>query len=198
MGKVFHASYSGYFPTCIVDGTPTPPEQYLKLTLEQGMALFWRVKIWEAKATGSFYDGDLEQTIEYISDLFEEMIPSVELTQEEDLICKGNELFYFQREALVLVDGVEETSNINFRYSFSSIKKDDSNYYPYFLVSSVNSLSSGYTSKIGTYKITYLDIDLVGDIFGNDGSFGNVLIEINAKEYWPYAGTYDTATGNRL
>ena len=65
-------------------------------------------------------------------------------------------------------------------------------------LSSINSLTSFYTAKIGTYKITYLDYDIVGNLFGTDGSSGTALIEVNAKEYWSYGGTYSTTTGQPL
>jgi hypothetical protein len=200
MGKVLHASFSGYFPTCITDGTPTPPEEYLSLTLEEAMALFWRVKTWEARASGLFHDAVLEATIEYTSTSFADMTPFVTIGQEEDFVCKGNQTFDFDRAATATItpDGggaSNETGTMYFRYNFSSVKKGGSTYYPSFTISSINSLTSFYTSKIGTYKITYLDYDIVGDLFGSDGSSGSALIEINAREYWPYGETYNASTG---
>jgi hypothetical protein len=167
------------------------------------MALFWRVKTWEARASGSFQDVVLEATIEYTSTSFADMTPTITIGQEEDFMCKGNELFYFERAATATItpdgggDPYYADGNINFSYSFSSIKKDGSTYYPYALIGSINSSSSkeGGGSKIGTYKITYLDFEIIGDIFGQDGSSGSVLIEINAREYWPYGETYNASTG---
>jgi hypothetical protein len=89
MGKVIHASYSGYFPTCIISGTPTPSQEYLSLTLEQAMALFWRVRTWEAKASGSFRDNVLEANIEYTSGSFADMIPSIEIEEEKNLVYEN-------------------------------------------------------------------------------------------------------------
>ena len=202
MGKVLHASFSGYFPTCIIDGTPTPPEQYLSLTLEQAMGLFWRVKTWEARASGSFHDAVLEATIEYTSTSFADMTPTITIGQEEDFVCKGNETFYFERAATATITPDEggpydADGNINFQYNFSSINKSGSTYYPYALIGSINSASSkdGGGSKIGTFKIKYLDLEVIGDLFGSDGSSGSALIEINAREYWPYGETYNASTG---
>jgi hypothetical protein len=203
MGKVVHASYSGYFPTCITDGKPTPPEEYLSLTLEEAMALFWRVKTWEAKASGSFRDNVLEANIEYTSGSFENMTPSVIVNEEKNLVCYGNRTFYFERPATATItpdegDPYDVDGSADFQYSFSSINKSGSIYYPYIFISSINSTSSGYTSKIGTYKITYLGHNIAGDLFGQDGSSGNALIEIRAKEYWSYGGTYSTSIGSPL
>jgi len=203
MGKVLHASYSGYFPTCITDGTPTPPQEYLSLTLEEAMGLFWRVRAWEAKATGSFHDAVLEATIAYTSNSFEDMTPSVIVNEEKNLVCYGSRTFYFERAATATITpdegGSYDADGITYaQYNFSSINKSGSTYYPYILIGSINSASSSYTSKIGTYKITYLDSNISGDLFGADGSSGNALIEIRAKEYWSYGGTYSTSSGSPL
>lgn len=203
MGKVLHASYSGYFPTCIISGTPTPSQEYLSLTLEQAMALFWRVRTWEAKASGSFRDNVLEANIEYTSGSFADMTPSIEITEEKNLVCKGSETFYFERNATATITpdiggpyNVDGT--INFQYIFSSIKNNASTYYPSFLISSINSTTSFYTAKIGTYYIKYLNYTFTGDLFGQADSSGSALIEVNAKEYWSYGGTYNTSTGQPL
>jgi hypothetical protein len=203
MGKVLHASFSGYFPTCITSGTPTPPEEYLSLTLERAMALFWRVRTWEAKASGSFNDASISSNIEYTANSFEEMGAGVVIEEEKNLVCKGNENFYFAREATgtITPDGgtpFDFDGILNFQYVFSSIKSNGTNYYPNFYISFINSITSFYTSKIGTYNFKYLDNDLSGDLFGTDGSSGNALIEIRAKEYWSYGGTYNTTTGEPL
>jgi hypothetical protein len=206
MGEILHASYSGYFPTCIIEGTPTPTEQYLSLTLEQAMALFWRVKTWRAKASGSFHDEVLEATIAYTSSSFVDMTPNVIVDEEQNLVCYGNRTFYFERDATATItpdeseDPYDGDGTINFQYNFSSINKGGSTYYPYVLFGSINSASStdGGGAKIGTYKITYLNFEISGDLFGSDGSSGSASIQIDAKEYWSYGGTYDTSTGSRL
>jgi hypothetical protein len=203
MGKVIHASYSGYFPTCIISGTPTPSQEYLSLTLEQAMALFWRVRTWEAKASGSFRDNVLEANIEYTSGSFADMIPSIEIAEEKNLVCKGSETFYFQRDATATItpdvgDPYNTYGAIGFQYIFSSIKNSGSTYYPSFVLACVNSLTSVYTAKIGTYYIKYLGYTFTGDLFGQAGSSGSALIEVNAKEYWSYGGTYNTSTGQPL
>ena len=203
MGKVIHASFSGYFPTCIIDGTPTPPEEYLSLTLEEAMALFWRVRTWEARASGSFSDASISSNIEYTSNSYSEMTPTIVIEEEKNLVCKGSETFYFSRDgtAIITPDGgtpINFDGIINFQYIFSSIKKAGSTYYPSFSISFVNSLTSFFTAKIGTYNIKYLDYDFSGDLFGPDGSSGNALIEVRAKEYWSYGGTYNTTTGQPL
>ena len=206
MGKVLHASYSGYFPTCIVDQTPTPSQNYLILTIDQAMALFWRVRTWEAKASGSFYSESISSTIEYTSSSFVDMTPTITIGQEEDLVCKGEETFFFQRSANAIVtpgfgDPYSIDGSIDFQFVFASIARGGSTYYPSFLIASINALTSfapTFESKVGTYKITYSGFQIVGDLFGPDGSSGSALIEIEARQYWSFGGTYDTTTGEPL
>ena len=197
MGKVLHASFSGYFPTCIIEGIPTPSQDYLSLTLEQAMALFWRVKTWEARASGSFYSYSIGSDITYTSNSFSDMTPSITIQEEKNLVCKGSETFSFSRNATANIPS-PISGTIDFGYTFTSIKKNASTYYPSFFVVSINALSlysPFFAAKIGTYKITYLDYDITGDIFSADGSSGSALIEIRAKEYWTYGGTYNSQTG---
>jgi hypothetical protein len=206
MGKVLHASYSGYFPTCTVDQTPTPSQNYLSLSLIEAMALFWRVRTWEAKASGSFYSENISSTIEYTSSSCVDMTPTITIGQEEDLVCKGEETFAFQRLATAIItpdggDPFNTDGTIDFQFIFASIAKGGSTYYPSFFIASINALTSlvpTFGSKIGTYKITYSGFQIVGDLFGPDGSSGSALIEIEAKQYWSYGGTYNTSTGEPL
>jgi len=201
MGKVLHASFSGYFPTCISDGIPSPSQDYLSLTLEEAMAMFWKVRTWEARASGSFYSANISSQIQYNSNSFSSMTPSVVIDSEEILVCKGEETFNFSRTASVTItpDGGDPTTynndSIGFGFSFSSIARSGSTYYPSFYIVSVNAITlsvPSFGSKIGTYKITFSGSEINGDLFGPDGSSGSALIEINAKEYWSYGGTYDT------
>jgi uncharacterized membrane protein YeaQ/YmgE (transglycosylase-associated protein family) len=45
MGKVLHASGSGYFPYCLTEGDPDPSVDYVaEMSLGLAMAIFWRAK----------------------------------------------------------------------------------------------------------------------------------------------------------
>jgi hypothetical protein len=134
------------------------------------------------------------------------MTPSVIVDEEQNLVCYGNRTFYFERDATARISPDDESDpydadgTINFQYNFSSINKGGSTYYPNVLFGSINSasLKDGGGAKIGTYKITYLNFEISGDLFGSDGSSGSASIQIDAKEYWSYGGTYDTSTGSPL
>jgi hypothetical protein len=96
MGKVLHASYSGYFPFCTQQGTPSSSKEYLSLSLLEAMTLFWRVKKWEVKVTGVLNytyppSGDsyrFLQSLTYPSDSFFECeTRGTNITTEEDFVC---------------------------------------------------------------------------------------------------------------
>jgi hypothetical protein len=53
MGKVLHASGSGYFPFCPADSIDDSPFK-ITTSLANMMGLYWRVKQWKITASGSF------------------------------------------------------------------------------------------------------------------------------------------------
>ena len=202
MGKVLHASGSGYFPGCVTDGTP--PERSLGLTLEQAMGMFWRVRTWEVRTSGTqFYESAFSQ---YNSNSYSNLIPFQNVGKEEDLVCYGGSFFPQTLSVDVTVTPTSGDppgppfivgSSINFVYG-GSIIKNDPFYYFDFYIEGFNCLTYLFTDKVGTYNISYLNHQISGDLFGPPDTSGTTLIEINAKTYWSYGGTYDTATGNRL
>jgi hypothetical protein len=203
MGKVLHASDSGYFPTCIIDGEPpTPESNYLEQTLVQAMGLYWRVKIWESRCSGSYHG--IENTFVYPGGSFVEMSQS--FSAEEDLVCY--DLFACSREQNIQIipDGGEPYTSpgtIFFAIFYTLLKKSGSLYYPRFVFQASNidaSLSSSYNVPVGTYTIKFLGYTLTGIMYGQAGSdaSSSVLLEMRAKEYWSYGGTYNTSTGQPL
>jgi hypothetical protein len=202
MGKVLHASGSGYFPGCVTDGTP--PERSLGLTLEEAMGMFWRVRTWEARASGTqFYEEAFSQ---YNSNSYSDLTPFHTIEKEEDLVCYGNNLFPLERSIGVTVTPTSGDppgppyplgSIIKMVYG-GSIIKNDSLYYFDFYIEGFNCLTFSFTEKVGTYNVSYLNHQISGDLFGPPDTSGSTLIEINAKTYWSYGGTYDTTTGTRL
>jgi len=51
MAKVLHASYSGYFPSCLLE-IPDRATQ----SLEDAMEIYWKVKSWTLTFTGEYFD----------------------------------------------------------------------------------------------------------------------------------------------
>jgi hypothetical protein len=209
MGKVLSAEGSGYFPTCIQEGTATPPRNFLSLTLEQAMSLFWRVKTWEAKITGSVsYNNG--QTVTYLLSTYQELERNrPEINSEEDFVCNGNAGFEFERVIQVSVAQDGEDPFIfdyrwSFLYTFFGAYRNGNLFYPYFETQNVGPIISfdapTYNTNVGIYQISLNGFTISGDLYAEDDNApsGTALIEIRAKEYWSYGGTYNTQTGARL
>jgi hypothetical protein len=89
MAKVLHASGSGYFPNCIQQGsTPTSPsvDQYIPITLEEAMFIFWKGKDLKLSISGYLINGpnpgNFKDTVDPKNQTFNRGIAS-----ESDLVC---------------------------------------------------------------------------------------------------------------
>jgi hypothetical protein len=213
MGKVLSAQGSGYFPICIPEGTPTPPKNFLSLTLQQAMSLFWRVKTWEAKITGTV-SANTGISITYLLTNYQELSGSPQINSEENYVCKGVEAFSFGRVIEVLLDfggGDQVISDYawSFLYNFNpeggfGAYRNGNIFYPSFetqLPGPVVSYDAPtYNTNVGIYQISLNGFTISGDLYAADdlAPSGTALIEIRAKEYWSYGGTYSTTTGESL
>jgi hypothetical protein len=206
MGKVLSAEGSGYFPICIPEGTATPPRNFLSLTLEQAMSLFWKVKTWEAKITGSvFYNNG--QTITYLLSTYQELVRNrPEINSEENYVCNGSAGFEFEKviQASVAQEGGDPVIfdyRWNFLYTFLGAYRSGNLFYPYFQTEILGPVISydapTYNTNVGIYTISLNGFTISGDLYAADDNApsGTALIEIRAKEYWSYGGTYNTSTG---
>ena len=80
MGKVLHASYSGYFPFCLISQAKNNPSEYpFEVNLKNAMALFWKVKTWRVQ--GYITDTVVQPT--YVKNDTSTFIPS----DEAGLVC---------------------------------------------------------------------------------------------------------------
>ena len=93
MGKVLHASYSGYFPFCIGrDGNFGPDEGETEggvypvgMSLEDAMKIYWRVRTWEISYEGRTAD----ITPKYnFSD-----VGYAQISEEKEIVCSRAILF---------------------------------------------------------------------------------------------------------
>jgi len=228
MSKVLHASYSGYFPFCTQQGTPSSSKEYLSLTLLEAMTLFWRVKIWEVKVTGQLNftyqeapEGRL-QSITYPNDSFFECeARGTNIATEEDFVCvQDADNFVFAsigRLASVFSfyddpDTIPNSFIQFFQFRFTTLDEliitDGSNFYVNF-ESSIPAAASVVTKDeerfpentkiVGSYSISFGGFTKNGNLYGpadgDESVSGDLLLEIRAKEYWSYGGTYDTTTG---
>jgi len=94
MGKVLHASKSGYFPRCLSDSSELPRDSnYIIGGIQEVMTPFWRVRKWEISVTGSFSDGGLTQWD--FNGTANELFGNPVIEKEEDLICfNSQDKFY--------------------------------------------------------------------------------------------------------
>lgn len=203
MGKVLHASYSGYFPFCIGTADSSKIGQYkpypISMSLEDIMKAFWRVKTWRVK-------GILLNNIA-VPTYYKNAVP-IQITEEKDLVCADAFNFVIFKED---EEGYPDRCEFwleRFSENYTVIKQNDS-YYPRLLFGFLY-YKPGFDNEIvsseldwntqpsieaaGTIK--FLNYDIPGfKVFGNN-SYANG--SITPEEYWSYGGTYDTATGNPL
>jgi hypothetical protein len=241
MGKVLHASYSGYFPFCIEQGTPSSLQENLSLTLLGAMTLFWRVKKWEVALggelnytypEGTFLPG-LVQSITYPNDSFFVCeTRGTNIATEEDFVCVQdadnfifasigripNIISFYQSEyfpyppmdnSFIQFFGLRFTTNDRIKTSGSNffVRFESMVSVPSVIVGTKDLENFPEMSKIvGSYSISFGDFTKNGILYGTadgeaqrDGSIsGDVSLQIRAKEYWSYGGTYNTETGQPL
>lgn len=218
MGKVLHASYSGYFPFCTEQGTPSSSKEYLSLTLLEAMTLFWRVKTWELKVNGelNYTTGSLEKITYDNEEFFECEATGTSIATEEDFVCvqdadnfkfltagRLNQLYTFRDG-----DTISGSFRHYFDFSFTTLDKriitDGSNFFVNFfsglpsgVVTKDEDLFPNNTKIVGSYSISFGGFTKSGELLGPEGDnvSGNLSLQIRAKEYWPYGGTYNTETG---
>jgi hypothetical protein len=221
MGKVLHASASGYFPFCITDGEPPlTSDFYLELTLEQIMAIFWRVKTWEGKTSGSYiytpYPGAPEdELVTFSPNSFETMSTNYYVENEENLVCgitnppNAPNAPNLERDIVVVfsrTDGSDPgpyPTKLSWGLNFQPLYRNNSLYYLESQINAVgiagNVVVNYNNYKVGTYKIAFLEYNITGNIYQfYESTGGSVSLEIRAKEYWSYGGTYNTETGKPL
>jgi hypothetical protein len=204
MGKVLHASGSGYFINCIEESGDSANAIW---TLENAMKLYWRVRSWSFSASGTLEEeGDLFSfsfNIDNIKSYFysieaDERIPT---PREEQLVCGDASYPNFQN-----IDDPNLENNINvglqgifrvgdlYNPSFEGVVE---NRFPY-------NLQFFMASSIPSFYPTLSTISLFGGVLpiGVRSRVGGEVLSFTATltptEWWSYGGTYDTSTGARL
>jgi hypothetical protein len=221
MAKVLHASASGYFTGCIKEQNLL--KECFSGNLTQVMALFWRVKKWEATITGSLQRtiSGIPNTLTFNGTTRELDYQSPSPTTEEDLVCFNSEakafLIYLKTANWYSSDGtpVDDTfalaisSGYRSDDEYSGVEKSGDDYRifgntllgPTFLINGNGDtapLDSGIV-EAGLYNINFYDGTLTGKLWSTFAdTTASCVITVNAKEYWSYGGTYDTSTGEPL
>lgn len=215
MGKVLHASKSGYFTSCILDGSPKNKVPYIKTNLYNAMALWWRVKTWELTITGIV---DYAQVhYEYFGEKKKlqfnpEPYP---LNEEKDFVCLDYLVYYADYPGEL--DGqyfdtqvefspgfwIPPTDNDapeDFQKFYLDKKSKNLDFYMLFGLSFAavfNYTNSGDYIEAGSLTIKFLDQEITNKLymFAGPENQGNAIVTLNAKEYWSYGKTWNTTTG---
>jgi hypothetical protein len=189
MGKVLHASGSGYFPQCIKDYNVGI------FSLEEAMKIYWRIKSWEFNASITAQIND-----EIFSGNTSFNVLST-ANKEEDLVCSNG--FYGSK------DYPDGSPNVNIFFN-PQVYKNINTYIGFRLGISLYGLptipsfsffiAAFYSDESynGNYEATILGkkIRLKGaEDYTNLLSLSLVL---SPSVYWSYGGTYNTATGQLL
>jgi len=195
MGKVLSAQGTGYYPSCIQEGSRPDDPDYLDLTIEQGMALYWRTRRWRVDASGSYYsDGKGSPEDPLIFSGGGEITQYTPVGSEEDLVCLGGSEYGFFGD--VSING--EPSAVEVFYDYTSGFKTDEKFFPTFFFNSIF-ISSTASIKVGVARLIFNGYTIEKDIFSNEsGAVGDVLIDFTCIEYWSYGGTWNTSTGQPL
>jgi hypothetical protein len=197
MGKVLHASGSGYFPSCIEESADS---KYAIWPLEKAMQSYWRVRAWNftAKVTVIPF-GESPFELSYsVANIFSTA------NQESDLVCfnefndpsRGVDIFFFP------------ATNGNYLY-----KKVGDLYYSGlagFIVDGSTSLEFVFGPDIfdqfgNEFSFPVLGADLkIGSFYFLDSQpedynpVADCEASLTPSEWWSYGGTYDTSTGASL
>jgi len=225
MGKVLHASYSGFFPFCLKNqntGATIPPDPLWypspPITIETAMRWYWRVKKWKIDVSHVIFV-DQQETIftdtKYVQHPnigFLYLGEEAKITEEKKYVCGMSGLNIIGNNPDFDPGSGEDDFGCRIWFQSYPGKLDD---WGIFRLP-----DPGDNRPIKEYDF-YVALNFVfGEIGGVDLSGGNYQISINypdspdkiemifndtrnfvkiyPEEYWSYGGTYDTATGAPL
>jgi hypothetical protein len=199
MGKVLHASKSGYFPGCIQESTDSV---YAVWPLEKAMQTYWRVRAWDFNADIVVRFFDYPDEGENTDIPFTTSVTDIrsDAEDEETLVC-SNEFFKA---------GIQNADLFFFPVSFPS--------YPYRKVGDLYYSGFGgfiednaeetefsfWAENSGQFSISILgatlaiSADYMGSISGGSHEVISCTASLTPSEWWSYGGTYNTSTGQRL
>ena len=211
MGRVLHASYSGYFPFCISKdetiavgpGTFYP----IAMRLKDIMLAFWRVKTWKITDNGSLSNFNFQPETESGDFLLE----------EKDIVCNRG----LYRTKIARESYPEESQTIrglNWLLCFASpeVIFRNNQYWPYLNFNMTHIRDSddgnfeflhGQSSKNFTYTEKGDFVTILGyriQLYVRSTKLApnvenvNYSASLSPSVYWSYGGTWNTATGQPL
>ena len=191
MGKVLHASGSGYFTGCIEESTDSV---YAVWPLEQAMQTYWRVRAWDFNANIVVrifdYPDEGENTDVPYTTSVTDIRSNAE--EEEELVCfneffkAGVDLFFFPAKKVgdLYYSGLGGFIDDGASGTEFSFWVDNQTYpSPQFPISILGST-----------------LDLTAFNYGEEQETEVIscTASLTPSEWWSYGGTYDTSTGEPL
>jgi len=182
MGKVLHASYSGYFPYCLANYTDPIFNIFTPINLTLAMKLYWRLKKFRFYGTYTDNDGVLrEYSINVESNA----------GSEEELVCNPG---WAVSLVNITADG----------FSMGLTQVSEGGYVPelafggFFLnvpqETGFTVLTPAYIETVGLPTYNFEGVTLYQQPeFNNIGTQNHEILE-----YWSYGGTYNTQKGEAL
>ena len=209
MGKVLHASGSGYFPFCLTKGTP--PETGLgtyypiSLSLTKYMSWWWKVKTWNLTGSSACIEtadsGNLVNSWS-TSSLVQDYAWTFSIESEENLVCQsGGRIAVSGFNANSTVNGSPALSTNSWFISFlNHAYIDGSTIYPRMYISGwYNTLSPGapkvqaQLDPLSTFRIDGVLIPTYIEWFPSWASLadwsitGSQSFDLNPETYWDYS-----------
>jgi hypothetical protein len=198
MGKVLHASKSGYFPTCIVEGEP----ENCPWTLEKAMQTYWRVRTWDFEASGIATNNDDPSDTFPVSSTITDITSHdsqtyVPQTLEEGLVC-GNYFYFFGEIDYEAFIGFDQPKTDGGLY--------DSGLDGFIIDYRTEGLSFLFNATISSsFSISILGINIPIEMrYENDPdqessyTITSGSATLTPTLWWSYGGTYNPSTGARL
>lgn len=206
MGKILHASGSGYFPGCIQNGVGF-------WSLEKAMDIYWRIRTWELNPSITYsipIDGvPTELTVSPSAPMeltyrFGYLDSYPPITSEEELVCGA--------ENTLIVSTEEYSGDYYGEISFSYPQKSGLLYSPGFLLNfnfnaeiydfgSINFVGIFYGASVGDKSFSIYGSEPIPFFFTQFAeyfTFVDATLSLEPKEWWSYGGMYNTNTGARL
>jgi hypothetical protein len=187
MGKVLHASASGYFPFCLTQYEQNPfTPFYQTIDLASAMRIWWRIKKFRFYGTYVLNPETDPETRNW------EFVVERNSASEEELVCNPTPEW--------ITEFTLNTYGI-FGFSLPYIFQEGSDYvidssFGAAFVDGAQEQGISYISVYDTILKTY-NFEGVTYYMTGDNNTYNEFTTINHEilEYWSYGGTYDTSTG---
>lgn len=202
MGRVLHASKSGYFPFCIKKAEPNDVGEGtgfpLKMTLKKAMELYWRIREW------NFYIDQDGIIADFNFQRRGDAEPDPNPTKEEELVCNipiGGDFFrgsfdQIQPGIYFKYPSLEDPDLQTQIYFLKNETTNEIEYYPSI------AFTGNYVTRTWSSVFTppaeftgTIEIETFGQFNCSlSGPFPQT-IKMKPIKWWSYDGTYDENTG---